>query len=152
MIDRREAILARLLAILETVSGVQVAVRNRGDLPADKRPAVVILDGDEVARDQPPASRGQLTAAPSIIDLTPEIYVLMDLRGPANEGTGEDMNVLRRLILIAIMNDETLRELLGANGDITYIGCETDMASGRSLEGQMHLMLTFAYVLRPSEL
>jgi hypothetical protein len=151
MTDRREQILARLLAILETVEGVNGAVRNRGELPASKRPAVILLDGDEIARSTPPQHRGRLTLAPNLVDLSPEIYVVMDQREPINEGIGEDMNTLRIAILKAIMSDSELATLLGANGDIQYNGCETDMASGRSMEGQMHLRMTFTYVLRTSE-
>jgi hypothetical protein len=150
--DRREQILARLLVVLETVSGVRVAVRNRGELPPNKRPAVILLDADEIAREAPPQQRGRLTMAPNLVDMSPEIYVVMDQREPQNASIGEDMNTLRIAIMKAIMSDDQLAAILGSNGDIQYNGCETDMASGRSLEGQMHIRMTFTYVLRPSEL
>jgi hypothetical protein len=149
--DRREQILARLLVILESVGGVMVAVRNRGELPPAKRPAAILLDADEIARDPPPQNRGRLTLAPNLVDMSPELYVVMDQREPQNDSIGEDMNALRVAILKEIMSDDPLAALLGSNGDIQYNGCETDMASGRSLEGQMHIRLTFTYVLRPSE-
>lgn len=152
MTDRREQILARLLVVLETVSGVRVAVRNRGELPPNKRPAVILLDADEIAREAPPQQRGRLTMAPNLVDMSPEIYVVMDQREPQNASIGEDMNTLRIAIMKAIMSDDQLAAILGSNGDIQYNGCETDMASGRSLEGQMHIRMTFTYVLRPSEL
>jgi hypothetical protein len=152
MTDRREQVLTAILAALKEVSGVQSVIRNRGALLADMRPAVVLLDGDENSRDPPPQGRGQLSLSPNLIDLTPEIYVVMDTRLPQNEGIGEDMNALRVLILTALMSNAALIAVLGSNGDIKYDGCETDMASGRSMEGQMHLRLTFTYVLRPSEL
>jgi hypothetical protein len=150
--DRREQILARLLAILESVGGVRVAVRNRGELPPAKRPAVILLDADEIARTAPPQQRGRLTMMPNLVDMSPEIYVVMDQREPQNESIGEDMNALRIAIMKAIMSDDPLAAILGSNGDIQYNGCETDMASGRSLEGQMHIRMTFTYALRPSEL
>jgi hypothetical protein len=152
MTDRREEVLSRLLDILKSVSGVQVAVRNRGELPADKRPAIVLLDGDEVARGAVQQTRGRLTLAPNLIDLSPEIYVLMDAREPHNERIGEDMNAMRVLILTSIMKDTPLADVLGSNGDIQYNGCETDMASGRSMAGQMNIRMMFTYALRPSEL
>ena len=93
--DRRELVLVRLLAILANVPPIQVVVRNRGELPADKRPAIVLLDADEVARLQASQSRGRLIAAPCLVDMTPEIYVVMDAREPPNELIGTDMNTMR---------------------------------------------------------
>lgn len=150
--DRREEILARLLEILGTISLVQVVVRNRGELPSAKRPAIVLLDGDEVARESVPQQRGRLTLAPNLVDLTPEIYAIMDQREPANDRIGEDMNALRVEIIRTISTDATLASILGSNGEIKYEGCITDMASGRSMEGQMHIRMTFTYALRVSDL
>ncbi len=150
--DRREQILERLFVICQTISGVQAVVRNRGELPATKRPAIVLLDGDEVAREPVQQRQGRLTLAPNLIDLTPEIYAIMDQREPSNEGIGPDMNSLRVLLLLAISGDQELAAILGSNGEIKYNGCNTDMASGRSMEGQMMLSMTFTYALRMSDL
>lgn len=152
MTDRREQVLAALFVILSAVTGVKVVVRNRGELPAAVRPAVVLLDGDESARDSVTNERGRLTAAPNLVDMSPEIYVVMDQREPKNERIGEDMNAMRMAILKAVMTDAPLIAILGSNGDIKYHGCDTDMASGRSMEGQLSLRFTFTYVLKPSEL
>lgn len=149
--DRREMVLVRLLAIL-AVPPIQVVVRNRGELPADKRPAIVLLDADETARLQVSQSRGRLIAAPCLVDMTPEIYVVMDAREPPNDLIGTDMNKLRVDIVHAIYNDATLKTILSSNGDIRYAGTATDMASGRSMEGQMHIRMTFTYPLLPNEL
>src|ERR1700753_1714667 len=124
MTDRREQVLAALFLVLQSVASVKVVVRNRGELPAAIRPAVVLLDGNETARDSPPQERGRLTAAPNLVDMSPEIYVVMDQRETKNDRIGETK----------------------------YLGCDTDMASGRSMEGQLFLRFTFTYVLKPSEL
>lgn len=150
--DRRELVLARLIAILTAIPNVQAVVRNRGELPADKRPAIALLDADEVARPGVPQQRGRLIAAPNIVDMTPEIYVVMDPREPPNEKIGEDMNAMRVTIVKAIRFDQQLATILGGNGDIRYLGTQTDMASGRSMEGQMSIRMTFTYPLIPSEL
>jgi hypothetical protein len=152
MTDRRELVLQRLLAILATLQTVQHVVRNRGELPPGKRPAIVLLDADEVARAFVPQQRGRLIAYPSLVDMTPEIYVVMDLREPDNTLIGEDMDALRIAIIKAITADQELHGILSANGDIRYVGCETDMASGRTMEGQLHIKMTFTYPLIPSEL
>lgn len=152
MKDRREQVLVRLKTILEAVPGIQVVVRNRGELPADKRPAIVLLDADEVARLNVPQSRGRLIAAPCLVDMTPEIFVVMDAREPPNDLIGTDMNTMRVTIVHAVYSDQELKTILSANGDIRYAGTVTDMASGRSMEGQMHIRMTFTYPLIPSEL
>lgn len=152
MTDRRELILARLAAILETVPTVKVVVRNRGELPEDKRPAICLLDADETARPSVAQSRGRLIAVPCLVDMIPEIYVVMDAREPPNQNIGEDMNAMRIVIVKTIMGDAELISILGSNGDIRFIGLQTDMASGRSMEGQMHIRMAFTYVLKPSEL
>ena len=150
--DRRELVLVRLMAILANVPPIQVVVRNRGELPADKRPAIVLLDADETARMQVAQSRGRLVAAPCLVDMTPEIYVVMNLREPPNDLIGTDMNTMRVAIMRAIYADEDLKKILSSNGDIRYVGTVTDMASGRSMEGQMHIRIAFTYPLLPSEL
>src|SRR5678809_1177944 len=90
-IDKREAILARLAVLLATVTGVRTVYRNRIDIPESKRPAVVILDADELvdpqfemenARGTPPAAG----ISPVVITMTPEIY-LLDSARPADVGT-----------------------------------------------------------------
>ena len=150
--DRREQILLRLLAILETVPGMKAVARDRGGLPPEKRPGLILLDADEEAGEPPHQGTGRLTLAPNLVTMVPEIYIVMDIREPPNEKIGEDMNALRVVILKSIFNDAPLQTLLGTNGSIRYLGCETDMASGRSMEGQMHIRTAYRYVLRPSEL
>jgi hypothetical protein len=155
MTDRREIILARLAEILAAVPPVQAVVRNvelkvfrnRGDLYTVKRPAILLLDADDVVQLTPSNHR-----APALVDMTPEIYVLMDLREPPNENIGPDMNALRTAIVRAIFYDQSLVTILGGNGRIRYVGTTTDMASGRAMQGEMSIRLTFTYVLRPSEL
>jgi hypothetical protein len=152
MTDRRELILLRLLDILKAMPGLAAVVRNRGELPTDMRPAAVLLDADEVGRPGAAQHRGHLIKAPQFVDMTPEIYVVMDQREPKNERIGEDMNAMRVAIIKAITGDTELQQLVSSNGDIRYAGVLTDMASGRSMEGQMRVRMTFTYLLRNSEL
>jgi hypothetical protein len=152
--DRRELVLTRLLEVLAAVPSIQVVVRNRGELPADKRPGIVLLDADEVARPSAPNARGRLIAQamPNVVDMTPEIYVVMDPRKQPNPSIGTDMNALRLVIIKAVQTDQALTDIVGSNGDIRYAGTQTDMASGRSMEGQMSIRMTFTYPLLPKEL
>jgi hypothetical protein len=141
-----------LLAILKTIDGMEAVERNRGGLPPEKQPGLILLDADEEADEPVQQGSGRLTLAPSTVVMAPEIYVIMDQRDPPNERIGEDMDALRVMILKAIFADQPLQTLLGANGGIRYLGCETDMASGRSMQGQMHIRTAYRYVLRASEL
>jgi len=167
MTDRREQILQRLLAILTAIatswrndpsatipSGIPVkeVVRSRGEMPPEKRPAIMLLDAGEVARPGVAQSRGRLTAGPQLVDMTPEIYVVMDLREPDNELLGEDLNAMRMVILKAIMFDGELATILGGNGSIRFAGAQTDLGEGRFMEGKMIIQMTFGYPLIPSEL
>ena len=77
----------------------------------------------------------------------------MDQREPPNDKIGEDMNALRAHDHRARSSTtKSWRHILGSNGDIRYVGTTTDMASGRTMEGQMNIRLTFTYPLKPSEL
>jgi metal-dependent HD superfamily phosphatase/phosphodiesterase len=62
------------------------------------------------------------------------------------------MNTMRMNVVRAIYDDDELKTILSTNGDIRYAGTVTDMASGRSMEGQMHIRVTFTYPLLPAEL
>jgi hypothetical protein len=152
MTDRRELILQRLLVILSNTPTVQIVMRNRGELPPDKRPAIIMLDADEVTKLSHREQTGQLKSGPHLVDMTPEIYVVMDAREPENKLIGEDMNAMRVTIVKAIFGDPELPKIIGSYGQVRYAGCQTDMASGRSMEGQMNIQMTFTYALQPHEL
>lgn len=154
--DRRERILTRVWELLQTIPGIAVCVRNRGELPENMRPALVMLDADEEPDLQHNGSRGQLRAPVVIMALRPQIFAVLQDREPKNEGVGEDLSALRRQILPIILpmvtGDETLRQLVGSNGYMRYEGLSTDMATGRAMSGQMQIHLAFGYPFRLEEL
>lgn len=149
--DKREMILARLFAILQSVPNVEHCFRNRAELPDEKRPAIILLDGDETAtkqrNDQP-----SVNAAPNLINVAPEIYVSLKGQKPDNKTVGQDVNTWRRKIIKLILTDAMLVDLVGPNGTITYNGCVTDLRKGHAMNGELGLDFTFAYVLRVSDL
>jgi hypothetical protein len=151
MTDRREMILARLFELLGSLPGVQQCVRNRGELPNDLRPAITLLDCDENVQSHP-ARHGGLSAALCLVSLEPEIYLLLETRKPDNVGVGQDLNLLRAVIIKAILTDTVLIALVGTNGEIKYNGCVTDLAKGRAMDGEMGLNFALVYVLNPREL
>lgn len=166
--DRRQEILDRLWDLFTGITvdlaggpngAAQIkpgsVVRNRNELQADKVPGMVVLDADEVrdARQLQPNPGMQMTRMPAqLMRMTPEIYVVLDTRGVQNENVGKDLNTARLTILNAIMTDEQLWEIVGANGNITYDGCVTDLARNRTMKGQLGISVTFTYPLLVKEM
>ena len=153
MLDRREAIIRRLLAIAEALEGVPFAFRNRLDLSERQRPAIVILDSDEIV-DAGGSGQGRNPRAASIVSMTPEILILLqdaaDRTGAA--GVGAALNDIRARFLQAVLSDSTLATLTGPNGSMRYEGCATGLSRGRNMEGEMGISLAFQYPLITSEL
>lgn len=151
MLDRRQEILDRLAAILEPLAAN--FWRNRGELPEAKRPAITLLDADEIA-DQTSfghAKRG-LAASANLMKLTPQIILTLQDQKPDNASVGADLSALRAKVLFAICFDEGLQALVGNNGEIQYHGCETDLGRGRDFNGEMNVAFTFIYPFIPTEL
>lgn len=159
--DRRALILAQAFDLLKGLtvtlnSGTIPAgniVHNRNELPAEMVPGLIFLDADET-RDPRVAdlSLGRnLPPGPSLMRMTPEIYIVLDVRKPQNTKVGDDLNLARAAILNILLHDPVLQALTGANGSICYDGCVTDLARNRKMEGQMGLSITFTYPFVPDE-
>lgn len=145
--SKREDILARLVVICSALEGVTLCARNRDELSDRQRPAVIILDADEVAIEGEPKRAN--AAGPQIISMTPEIYILIS---GTPETVGTELNAMRAALVSAVLTDETLRTITGANGSIRYEGCATGLARGRSMEGEMGVSLSFQYPFNPNTL
>jgi len=157
MIDAREEILARIFVILTTLADAirtqdatttPTVARNRGLMSQDSRPVFILLDGDERTR-LDGDRRGRVRMSPSLVTMAPQIFVVMKSRLPQNENLGQEMNELRLIMINALVTDDTLVTLLTANGNINYLGHDTDLKSGSNLEGQMRLDFALTYVLDP---
>jgi len=143
--DRREEILARLAVVAAGISGVVTAVRNSVGLSDDKRPAIDILDADEVSA---PALSSQ-GKGPQLVTMTPEIYIMV---AETPENLGPAINAIRASVIKAILEDTDLQNLTGDNGSIRYEGCATGLSRGRSMEGEMGASIAFTYPFFLSEL
>jgi hypothetical protein len=153
----REQILAQIAALLEGVSGLAGFYRDRGDFQEFQLPAVLLLDGSEelVSEILP---RKTVYMPPAIMRLQPEIFVLLKRRDDAsnltvNDGVaapiGPEISFWRDLVLSTLINDSVLAGLLTTTGQIVYRGCQTDMATGRTLYGELQLFVDFHYVWEP---
>jgi hypothetical protein len=152
--DRREAILDRLHSLLGTINGTEVPLsvfRNRAEIPTDKLPALVLLDGRESLKyPNMPHDRGG-AMVPTIYDLHPQVFIVLRPRDTVeNVGVGPELSGIRMSILDAFINDEHLmNDLLGTNGEINYLGHETDLQTGSTVLGQMQLNFQLSYVFDP---
>jgi hypothetical protein len=152
--DRREEILQRLMAILASLNtiplfgGTPGAFRNRGQIPPDKLPALVLLDGIE---NQKISTEGKGGAkVPTVYTLEPQIFILLRPRETIeNAGVGEELSTMRAQVLKAIIYDDSLNNLLGANGEVNYDGHDSDLQNGNAMEGAMQLRLRLMYVFDP---
>lgn len=156
--DTRNNILNALITIGRDVTGIESTFRNRGLLSNDKRPCIVLLDGDETPRLSVDTRRIKGRAAmmaPQIVQMRPELYILPKEARPTGhveptENIGDTINQYRIDLLRAIWADVTLANLIGSNGSIVYNGMATDLKSGSPLSGQMRLDFIINYVLRPT--
>ena len=148
MSDPREAILERLRVIGSTLNGVTTSLRNVMALSEDRRPAIIVLDADEAA-DEVSYGGSRPFDAPSVVVMTPEVFVLVSSSAAT---VGSDLNLIRGRLIKAVLQDATLKGLLGSNGDVRYAGCGTALATGRSMEGEMAVSFAFRYVMKPADL
>jgi hypothetical protein len=147
-VDKRELILARIAALLVDLPGTVSTVRNRALLDNDVRPATILLDGDEFAR-LTGDKRGRQRMSPQVMELRPQIFIVMDVRAVQNENIGQDMNAIRFELVRSLASDQELLDLIGTNGNIALIRAETDLKSGSAVKGQMRLDFTLTYLLDP---
>lgn len=160
--DRRQLILSRLMTLL---SGLTITltdgstipaghiVHNRDELPQELVPGIILLDADEVKDQRFPSIQGRGSRpGPGMMKMTPEIYVVLDVRKPTNINAGEDLNLARAAILNAILHDPTLDTITGSGGSIVLDGCYTDLARNRQMKGQMGMSICFGYPFIPDEL
>jgi hypothetical protein len=117
MADQREEILEAIkticLAVKTANTSIKSAVRNRALLTNEKRPGVILLDGDE-SRIGANVNNGRAMGfRPVLTEMKPELYILLDERRIENSNIGEDLNALRVALSVAITTDANLAALLG---------------------------------------
>lgn len=154
-VDKREEILVRLLAILETLktdNTVETVVRNRGLLKNDERPALALLDGSESST-LLGGGRGRVKMSVARVTMRPQIFGLLKAQQPqgktGTDNIGTQLNVMRGKLIKAIATDAELLALIGPNGDLNYDGMETDLSTERLMDGEFMLNLSISCVMNP---
>lgn len=151
MIDRREAILARLMEIFSEVPGIKTAARNREDVSGGKstRPAIIMHDGAESTSG---LNNRPLRSPHDMMVLTPQIFILL---GDRSSVVGTDVSQYRSTLIPIIYGDSILRNLIGGGrgaGDIHYTGCGLDTTTGETREARLEVNFEFTYTLDINEL
>ena len=151
MVDTREAILARLLEVVASIANIRFAQRNNVDIPEDQLPAAIVFDGDEETDDARDAGM-RPSNRPTIVRMHPEIIIVEQ-----SDEVGSDLTTLRRELLRGVLNDIALNEQIVktgrfGNGAIRYLGCQTDLGWGRSMQGALRAQFMFKYTLKPDDL
>lgn len=145
MIDKREAILSRLVEVIEE-SGAFVSVsRNNPDPNPARMPAAVIFDADEETAAPPNPDKWREPNAPQLMTLRPEVYVLL---AAAASNAGPRLSELRAAVYKAVVNDARLVELTdNTSGRIALNACRSQFAVGRSMNAELRMEFFFTYVL-----
>jgi hypothetical protein len=150
--DRRELILARLLAIAVDIVGVDRAVRNTNEITGKTAPAIVINDGDEHVHEDSNAPRNALgnpAVMREFVQMEPSIQFLVGL--PMKD-VGTTINQYRAQIVPTIVQDSQLASAVSGDGEIRYTGCTMETQHGEKREGRMLLHFMFIYPLSVTEL
>lgn len=145
--DPREAILARLLIVAGAVDTSLSKRRNETDVSGSNLPAVILFDGEEVARDTDPAGRNALTLRH--VDMTPEVQFRLEAKA---EDVGTKLNLYRAKLIDAVLQDAELLALTVNHRSIRYQGSMTATERGRSMEGGIGVAFTFTYLMQPGAL
>jgi hypothetical protein len=166
--DRRELILQRLLAIMQGVTAfgsvgpptrpIRLVARNYklADYTT-YTPALILLDGSETT---PPTAIAPVRARPDAVTLMrpalarmmPQMFCVLDDRTPENINTGSDINAWRCLMVSLLAVDTGLRDLVGGSGKVDYIGIDTDMQTGSTMDGRGQLHIAIEYPVDMDEL
>lgn len=151
MVDLREDILARLLAVVTTLPNIRSAHRNKAISDETELPTVIVYDGNEEISGAIDLS-ARPANSPTVMQMTPEILVAQE----ADE-IGSDLTAFRRELIKLILYDTALNEQIVktgrfGNGAIRYLGCETNISAARSPYGAVLARFMFKYPLKPDDL
>ena len=143
-LDRREAILERLLEIGQGLSGIASAHRNHGPPPTGvfgtPRPTFLLYDGDtELMQDV--LHHKATRMPPTMWKMDPQILIVLENRDTIENTTlemlpapvGPEISGWHNLIKDTVTNDSVLLDLVTANGTHFLRAAHTDLKVGRTV-------------------
>jgi hypothetical protein len=157
MTQLRERILVHLHELLSGIPGIALCARDRGELTNEHRPGVILLDGSETIIGDPASSLKSVRMPPAIFTFRPQVIFVAKERDTTANVTvngkpapiGPELTYWLDLILETVLGDPVLLSLVTANGQITYLGHETDMQWGSSMIGALQIQLSINYPFYP---
>lgn len=123
------------------------AFRNETQLDKTLLPAVVLLDGEELANPDDPTGRQALT--PRTVTMEPEVQFRLEAKA---EDVGTRLNALRLKANEAVLTDATLLALTLNGHRARYLGSRTVTERGEILHGAIGCGFAFTYLLTPAAL
>jgi hypothetical protein len=145
--DLREDILNRLLEVVAGIPGIVSSARNDVDIAEGRLPTVGVYDGDEESDGLNDIGSSRQPKRTYVVQLTPHVVIVEQ-----KEAAGSQLSGFRREVIKRVLTDDPLIALVGTNGNIRYIGNQSDFGWGRSLQGAMAVQFTFKYPLKIEEL
>ncbi len=145
-IDRREAVLAELLAICISVPGVAAAERNVTDVSNLARPSIVINDGAEEVVSQPDSSSATLIAC---MEMTPGVEIRV---GGAPNRIGSIANLVLARLRYRVLTSSVIKGIIGSNGKIFIQGASLVGPTPESKETRMDCSFAIRYYFRADDL
>ncbi len=150
MADRREAIIRRILVVLNETNLFVTVARNSLHMPDEICPGVVVFDADEVvASDHPDAESWSPPRRPQFMTMRPDICLRLTSK---TKDMGSELNRLRAAVYLAIVSDQALHDLIGSNGRMMLDAARTQLAAGRQMTADMTMSFSFTYPLLAKDL
>jgi hypothetical protein len=163
-LDRREAILERLLAIGQGLNGIASAWRNHGPTQTGilgvPRPAFLLYDGGAKLTQDVRRFKSQ-KMPPTIWNMSPQIVILLASRDTVEnvmlDGVptpiGTEISGWSTLINNVVTNDDVIIDLVTADGTHFLSAVDTDLKIGRTIGAYgawLMMLYEFYYPVFPS--
>jgi hypothetical protein len=110
-------------------------------------PTATVFDGDEESDGINDIGSSRPPKRTYVVQMTPDVVIVEQ-----TDAAGTQLSGFRREVIKRVLNDAPLIALVGTNGNIRYLGNQTDFGWGRSLQGAMAVRFTFKYPLKIEEL
>jgi hypothetical protein len=146
-VDKREAILVRLLQIVTDIEDIENAARNQTLSDASDIRRISVLEGEEIVPEMPIGNRR--ASDKSHVMMIPQILIAC---GARTRDVGSVLNTFRRRVIKNVLTDEALLALTMNGRSIQYGGMSSDLAFAALMEGKMALVFRITYMLDPSAL
>ena len=144
MADKREEILARLLALAKTVT--PSAKRMDFEVNDQELPCLVLVDGSEGPIGERPM--GHPGAAAHMLRMEPQFVLFTQ----GSERMGRALNDIRAELIRALCTDPALAGITGHSSGCRYEGCEVGVQLAEGLVADMTLSFSLVYIFKPAEL